>query len=112
VGGAAKAAPWLAAGNMVMQGVDVAKNPEANKQEVSALAEQNPLQRAAYGFMNPIKAIAGTGQALGELASTAYDAYVKSPMEAKAREESLAKDREQRLASRTQKAQNYLASAY
>lgn len=73
IGAASKASPYLWAGNMVLQGIDVATNPEKNKQETLALAKKPPLERAIDGFTNPIKTIAGTGQALGELAHLEYE---------------------------------------
>lgn len=75
IGGLAKAAPYLWAGNMALQGVDVAMNPEANKQATLQMADQGAGARAWYGLNNPIKTIAGTGQVLGDLASTTYQNY-------------------------------------
>ena len=128
---ASKAAPYAWAGNMVLQGVDVAMDPAKNKADTAALADKNVLERAWEGFKSPVKTIAGTGQMLGELASLTYgnalDEYKrntssiqapgkalpnvgflnKDKATAPAQQDRVAKDEELK-----RKASNYLASAY
>jgi hypothetical protein len=131
LGMASKAAPYAWAGNMVLQGVDVAMDPAKNKADTAALADKNVLERAWEGFKSPVKTIAGTGQMLGELASLTYgnalDEYKnktssmqapgkalanvgflnKDQATAPAQQDRVAKDEELK-----RKASNYLASTY
>jgi len=67
LGFASKAAPFAWAGNMALQGVDVAMDPAKNLAETQQVANKGVVGRAWHGFANPIKTIAGTGQMLGEL---------------------------------------------
>jgi hypothetical protein len=63
-----RVAPWMWAGNMAMEGVNVATNPKESLDDAtSSLESKGPLGRAWYGFTNPIKTIAATGRAFGEL---------------------------------------------
>lgn len=77
-GMAAKASPVLGVGGMAIQAADVIRNPKATMREVSGVAEKGALDRAAYGFSNPVKAIAGTGGKLAELASLTYNNWKTS----------------------------------
>jgi hypothetical protein len=73
LGAASKAAPIASLGSMALQGIDVARDPAANKAATMDLANKGALGRAFEGFSNPVKTIAGTGQLLGELASLTYN---------------------------------------
>lgn len=77
-GMAAKASPILGVGGMAIEAADVINNPKATMEEVSGVAEKGALERAAYGFSNPVKAIAGTGGKLAELASLTYNNWKTS----------------------------------
>lgn len=79
LGFASKAAPFAWAGNMALQGVDVAMDPAKNLAETQQVANKGVAGRAWHGFANPIKTIAGAGQMLGEIGklnfqNSAYEA--------------------------------------
>lgn len=86
---ATKAAPALWALDMGLQAKDVYENPEASKNEMMEVANQNALKRTWHAVNKPVSTIAGTAQITGDLIGTSID-NANAPERARQQEISIA----------------------
>ena len=104
VGTAAKflgrVAPWAWAGNMAMEAVDVARDPQKAIQDTeNALEGKGGLARAWHGFTNPIKSGFTAASGLNSLFNP-YSEHNKSIAEGEERNARLDKQYQERMANR------------
>jgi hypothetical protein len=64
-----KAAPWVQAANLVVDGASALANPNETQKTMEKVASQPVGQRALFGLLNPATTIVGTGQAVAEAAT-------------------------------------------
>lgn len=68
-GGVGRAAPWVQAANLVVDGAGAIADPTGTQRTMEKLAEQPVANRALFGLLNPATTLVGVGQALAGAAT-------------------------------------------
>ena len=68
-GAVGRAAPWVQAANLVVDGASALANPNETQRTMEKVAQEPVANRALFGLLNPATTIVGTGQAIAGAAT-------------------------------------------